>query len=307
MTKKISALCLIASMLLLNSCSLFNGKGIFAKGDQGETKSVSQPTTEIATETATQETAVAPAKKTPTGHQASSQDANLEALEGEWQIVQAGKIDIERDDNMPYVNFDTRDGRFYASNGCNILNGNFKYSNKEMEFSNVLTTLQHCPDIKYELPIRSVLCDGSKVQIKLENKGHESYVMMYKSGAKLMTLRRHNLEQINGKWYVTEVRGQKIAEGKIDIFFDIPELLAHGNTGCNYFNGAIYIDANKPSAISFSQLGVTQRMCENSATETALLVALEETMAYSLSGKDTLYLNDENGTHIITLRRAEAE
>ena len=307
MTKKISALCLIASLLILSSCSLFNGKGIIAKGDKGETKAESKATTEIVAKPETQETTAAPAKKTPTGHQHSGQDANLEALEGEWSIVQVGKIDIERDDNMPYVNFDTREGRFYASNGCNVINGDFKLSNKELDFSNVLATMRHCPDVKYALPISSVLCDGLRVQIKLESKGQESYVMLYKSGNKLMTLRRHNLEQINGKWYVTDVRGKKIDEGKIDIFFDIPELLAHGNTGCNYFNGSIYIDANKPSSISFSQLGVTQRMCENAATETALLVALEETVSYSLSGKDTLYLNDESGTHIITLQRAKAE
>ncbi len=36
------------------------------------------------------------------------------ALHGEWVIIAAGKTKIERDEDMPYINFDTTDGRVYA-------------------------------------------------------------------------------------------------------------------------------------------------------------------------------------------------
>ncbi len=43
---------------------------------------------------------------------------------GEWTVASVGEIKIETEENVPYVNF-APDGRFYASDGCNVINGDY--------------------------------------------------------------------------------------------------------------------------------------------------------------------------------------
>ena len=141
----------------------------------------------------------------------------------------------------------------------------------------------------------------------MEKKGRETYLYFLRSGSAasstpVLTLRRHNMESLSGQWQVKEVNGVKDGADEANIFFDIPELRVHGNTGCNYFNGEIRIDPNRRNSISFSQMGVTGRLCENSEFETAMLVALEQVSTYSLSG-DNLELLDLSGRKLMTLHR----
>ncbi len=82
-----------------------------------------------------------------------------------------------------------------------------------------------------------------------------------------MTLRRHNMEFLNGNWRVTAIDGQPIDDEEANVFIDIAELKIHGNTGCNYFNGAIYIDPARTNAIDFSDMGVTRMACHKAEQE----------------------------------------
>lgn len=227
-------------------------------------------------------------------------------LNGEWVIVQAGKSEIKKDEDMPYVNFEEESGKFYAFNGCNVLNGTFVVTQAtEIDFNNVLSTMKYCPDNTFEQPINSVLADGVSVRTDLEQKGQETYLTLKsQTGETLLVLRRHNMEQLNGKWLVKKIDNMAVNNPEINLFLDIPELAIHGNTGCNYFNGSILIDPSVDSSISFSQMGVTMRMCENSDIEIALLVALEQTTNYRISHKTLQFLNAE-GKHLIILERPE--
>lgn len=231
----------------------------------------------------------------------ASQLANK--LNGEWIIVEAGKHKISRDEEMPYVNFTEGDGKFYAFNGCNVLNGNFLFKGEdEILFSNVITTQQYCPDVKFDMAINSILADGAAVSARVEKVGNETYLYMASSGGAKMTLRKHNLEVLNGLWKFSTIDDQKVGIDGVNIFFDIPEQTVHGNTGCNSFNGGIAIDPQKANAISFSQMAVTMRMCENSDVERQMLVALEETVTYSVDG-NTLILYGDRGQKVATLVR----
>lgn len=229
-------------------------------------------------------------------------------VSGEWTIIKAGGKEIHLDDNMPYLIFSDSDGRFYASNGCNYLNGDYTYNKAdgEITFSNVVSTMAFCPDIDFETSISVVLNEGVSVRSVIKGEGRETYMtLMSNSGDNLMTLRRHNLEVANGQWDVVSIDGENIDADGLNIFLDIPELRIHGNTSCNFFNGGIEIDPESPSAISFTRMGVTKRMCENSELERKMLVALEETSSYSLHDRDILEFKDIAGKTVMKLRRAE--
>ncbi len=228
-------------------------------------------------------------------------------ISGEWTIIKAGDMDIHLDEGMPYLIFSDEGDRFYASNGCNYLNGDYAYdpTNGEITFSNVVSTMADCPDIDFETRISVVLNEGVSVRTHITEKGRETYMTFSSnSGDKLMTLRRHNLEMLNGQWDVISIDGEDIDSNELNIFLDIPELKIHGNTGCNFFNGSIEIDPEQPSAVAFTQMGVTMRMCDNSELERKMLVALEETISYSHFG-DTLEFKNQAGKTVLKLERAD--
>lgn len=234
--------------------------------------------------------------------------ARTTPISGEWTIVKAGGQEIHLDEGMPYLIFSDSEGRFYAFNGCNYLNGDYSYEQAagEITFSNVISTMAMCPDIDFETRISVVLNEGVSVRSVIKEEGRETYMtLMSNSGDTLMTLRRHNLEVANGQWDVVSIEGENIDSNELNIFLDIPVLKIHGNTGCNFFNGGIEIDPESPSAIAFTQMGVTMRMCENSELERRMLVALEQTTSYSIHDRDILELKDSAGKTIMKLRRAE--
>ena len=70
-----------------------------------------------------------------------------------------------------------------------------------------------------------------------------------------------------------------------------------------YFNGVIYIDPSHSNAIDFSQMGVTRMACPNTLQETAMLVALEQTVAATRLSNSTAQLTDRDGKVLIKLKR----
>ncbi|MCC8119608.1 MAG: META domain-containing protein [Bacteroidales bacterium] len=275
---------LIALMILgttFTGCSLFSNKGTTVTGDQATTSTVSA---------------------TP-GLDATQSEV-LGRLTGDWSIVSVNNKTLVVDEDQPYLIFEPEKGQFYASNGCNIINGDYSLlANGNIQFSNVISSRMACPVQWYHDAISQVLNDGVTVKIKSYNQGNESYLdIISTSGSKLMTLRRHNMEMINGKWLVTQIGDLHVSNPEVNLFFDIPELKVHGNTGCNYFNGEILIDTQVPSSISFSQMAVTLSMCPDSETEMAMLVALEETHTYRLQGSSLYFLNSQ-GKVVMKLHR----
>lgn len=227
-------------------------------------------------------------------------------IDGEWIIMETDGYEIMLDEDMPYVIFSESEGRFYAYNGCNMINGDYTYKNdKSLAFSNVLSTMKLCPDTPYGTAITNVFGEGKSATVKIEKEGNESYMYMYDTNRmQLMKLRRHNLEILNGQWAVAEIEDEEVDGDEVNVFFDIPELKIHGNTGCNYFNGIITPDPEVPSSISFAQMAVTMMSCPNQEIERLMLVGLEETTTYSLQNNNNiLLLLDENGKTRIKLIR----
>ena len=158
----------------------------------------------------------------------------------------------------------------------------------------------------FEHDINVVSADGESYPVKIEKMGHESYLyLLSSSGRKLLTARRHNMGFLNGQWQVTAINGQPIDDEECNIFFDIAESKVHGNTGCNYFNGEIFINPDHTNALELRNMGVTRMACYKTAQETSMLVALEETVSAIQGSKDQVMLLNKDGKQVMTLRRTE--
>jgi heat shock protein HslJ len=89
----------------------------------------------------------------------------------------------------------------------------------------------------------------------------------------------------------------------VRIVIDVQEMRIHGNSGCNLFNGTLFIDPYKDWGVEFQELVSTRKMCRNIHIETALLVALEETQFCKELENGEIALFDGNGNQIATLKR----
>lgn len=216
-------------------------------------------------------------------------------------------MQIVVDEDVPYVNFD-KEGRFYASDGCNILNGSYALkSDGKLTFANVLSTMKYCPEVDYSSGVGAMLADGSEYMADCKRIGQDTYLYLKNAAGKTVaTLRRHNMEFLNGAWLIKKAEGKDINDEEANVFIDIAELKVHGNTGCNYFNGDIYIDPTRSNAIDFSNMGVTRMACPKSEQEHRILVALESA-ASAIAGKnsDTVLLLDGAGKEVMTLKRTK--
>ena len=279
--KVISISALLAFALALGSCSLINPSSA-GKGKTTVATPVSQPAA------------------------TASADTLSKALAGEWSVLEVAGTKVDAEENVPYVSFVPAENRFYASNGCNILNGSYSLKGNVLTFSNILSTLKMCADAPYESAINAAISEGRPVKALLKEIGSETYLYLNdNSGAPLMTLCRHNMEFLNGQWRVTAIDGKAIDDEEANVFFDIPSLKVHGNTGCNYFNGEILIDPSVPNSISFSGMGVTRMACYKGDQERLMLVALEETVTALPVNKNTVALANADGCQVLTLTRAE--
>lgn len=290
-----SILCAAGLALATGSCSLFQ-KTSTVSGAQGTATSTSTSTSTTTTQNQAGSTAAADSRK-----------AQTHDLSGEWLMVQVGAETLDRDEDMPYIIFD-KSGRFYANDGCNTINGDWKLGADDcFRFSSLMMTRRYCPDENVQHTIATVLDDKKPVQAKFSEVGTESYIdLIGASGKTAVRLRRANIDFLNGEWEITSVNGTSInMDAPADIFFDIAERKVHGNTGCNYFNGEIYLDHRQSNAIDLSKMGLTRMACPYSEQETALMVALEEATTALSGGKNSAMLLSADGRELVTLRRAE--
>lgn len=227
-----------------------------------------------------------------------------ELCSGQWVITDVQGIELHGEDDAPYVAFD-RTGRFYAFDGCNYLNGFYVLrADGILTLNQVISTLRMCQE-NYSYQIDGVLSDGAKLYLDSKRIGQETYLYFKNAtGRTQLTLRRHNMEFLNGNWQVTAIDGSAVARDDMTVFFDIPELKLHGNTGCNFVNGTIYIDPNRSNALDISNMAVTRMGCPYVKQETAMLVALENTTT-AIAGHnfDSVILLDKNGNELMTLKR----
>lgn len=207
----------------------------------------------------------------------------------------------DNEENRPYINFDSRTSKFYANDGCNTINGDFRaMQGDKIELNLLLSTMMLCPDAPYEQEFKLGL--ANTVKFKKTQTDNENILTLYNDkGSVIMTLVRPMTDFLNGAWQVTSINNNKVgADSDVRMVIDIPEEKVHGNTGCNVFNGTIFVDPDKDGSIQFQQIAVTRMLCPDMSTETSFLVALEA-VEYAKATSKGAELLDAHKNVVITL------
>lgn len=293
--------------LILGSCNIMRQNSTRVSGAEGVSSNA--PAAAVPTQNTKPAKAAKTKGKKKNEQKKASAPATIQApeaeqLAGEWIIVSVNGKTIGERDEMPYLTFDN--GRIYGNNGCNVLNGAYTLTGGNITFSNIATTMRYCPDAEFEHEINTALHEGTPVRIAYEQVGHESYIsLLSTSGHNMLTARRHNMDFLNGQWRVTSINGQDVDDDECNIFFDIAEGKVHGNTGCNYFNGDIFISPDRSNAIELSNMGVTRMACPKTEQETAMLVALEQVTEAIQGSEGRVMLLGKDSKQLITLTRTK--
>lgn len=222
-------------------------------------------------------------------------------INGEWTISSVAG-NVVTGEERPYVTFDLAAKRFYGSNGCNYVNGDIVAETQgTLRLTNLITSMRMCEDAPYEYLINLALSEVCSYIPRQE--GSVTYLDLNGAdGRAVMVLRRHNMEFANGAWRITVLNGTEMKE-EASITIDVNELRIHGNTGCNIFNGTIFIDPDKVDSMQFADLGCTRMSCENNVRETELLLALEQVESARPDGKNKMNMYSTDGTLLLTLER----
>ena len=223
-------------------------------------------------------------------------------LGGEWNIITVNGKKVTAQDRA-YLNFDFKTHRLYGNNGCNYVNGDFNAEANKVSLGNLITTMMACQATSERAVMKAL---GEVVSFKLLEKNKITFLHLINAkGHTVMTLRRQNLDFVNGAWTVKEIHGSSTIDKNVRLVIDTEQQKIHGSTGCNIVNGDIYIDTTKDRAIQFQQLVSTRKMCADMKTETALLVALEETYFCEKTSSSEIKLIDEKGDVVVVLTRLD--
>lgn len=228
------------------------------------------------------------------------------ALNGDWTIynILGEKVTGEE---RPHIDIELKEKRFYGSNGCNVLNGDVAVTgNDQIKFYNTISTRMLCQDAPFEYLINNTI--ETIKYFSIQQYGHEYYLDLKNDKRQVvMVLRKHNMDFLNGAWAVASVDGEANRNENVRLVIDIPEAKLHGNTGCNILNGSLFIDPDKSNSIQFQDIATTRMMCPDMASETSLLVALEEVESAFAKGNDLVVMLDGHGQEVLQLKRLTAE
>ncbi len=277
--------------IALSAVCLGCAVSVSAKNDAKSAKSAAAPVEEVAV-VAQEEIEYYPA---------TSADIRLD---GEWNIdnVNGQKVTGEE---RPFITFDLSQGRIYGNNGCNIVNADaVTGKGNKLQFTGMMSTQKYCANAPFEHLINTTL--DQVRSYKISRYGHEYYLDLFNDrGHLIMVLRKHNMDFLNGAWRVTAINGQPNSNEGVQFVFDLPEKKIHGNAGCNIINGEITIDPDVTNSVQFSNIASTRMMCPDIATETAVLVALEETEKAFAKSDDTVTFVNHAGKPVLQLIRID--
>ncbi|MDE6629361.1 MAG: META domain-containing protein, partial [Muribaculaceae bacterium] len=224
-------------------------------------------------------------------------------VNGEWTIYSV-RDETVTGEERPYITFDLAANRFYGSNGCNIINGNIKLGEKgAMRLSEVISTMKMCQDAPFEYLINVALDDVRSYTPRQE--GSITFLdLKGASGNVTMVLRRHNMDFLNGAWKVLTLNGTPLEqEDDATMTINIPDLKIHGTTGCNIFNGTLFIDPDKRRSMQFADIATTRMMCPPDSRETEFLLALESVESARQTGENIITMYDNEGAELFTMER----
>ncbi len=236
----------------------------------------------------------------------TSKELGKGILKGDWAIETVnGKPAIG--EKAPFIRFSPSENMIYGNNGCNVINGRYKYNpaDSTISFSDIASTMMMCAMqgiTDYEINAALDLTRFYSWEIK-----DSDYYLYFLNEAKkpVMSLMHQNFDFLNGAWHVSAINGKSVDEPDMNLVIDVDEGKIHGNTGCNILNGAMDIDMDKANSINFNSIITTRMMCPPENHETELLVALEETSTAKPISKTSVLLLDSQGKEVLRLIRQQ--
>lgn len=235
-------------------------------------------------------------------------------VKGDWTIEQVdGKPVIA--ESAPYITFEPLQGRIYGNNGCNTINGNFRYSveQKSITISDLITTMRAC-ELEGISDTEINIALNSAVSYRLEEKNHEYWMYLVNAkGETVLALMHQNFDFLNGTWLVQSIKDKKInIKGamlvpSMKLVIDVPEGKVHGYTGCNILNGDLVVDMDRANSISFQNMATTRKACRADKNyETDMLVTLEEvTTAHPVDATTVELLNSQKQVIMVLVRTSD--
>lgn len=235
----------------------------------------------------------------------AGKQATMADLAGEWDVVALEGDDLKGDE-LPYMGFNTTEGRVYGYAGCNRLTGILDKTNAAgaISFDNMASTRMMCADMATEDRMLSVLRD-----VKAYRFGDKGSIFFADGAGRVVAQLRKRCgemkaDALQGEWKIVSAGGFP-AEGSTEtqptIWFDTEEKLTHGNAGCNTFDGSYSL--GKGQSLKFSQMSVTMRMCADMAFEQRLLAAFDDVAAFGALRGGKAGLFDSAGQLLIVLAR----
>lgn len=237
-------------------------------------------------------------------------DHSTTSLSGRWMISTVGNIDVKGyEDEWPYLEFSSAEGRFYGSDACNVINGDYTVAPGQLlTLDHIATTMRMCPDDTLAMPIAKAL-DATR-SFSLSKRGGTQVLSLHNDRhLTVMTLVNPDIMFLNGPWQVVAIAGKDIDNPDVRLVFDVTEGRVHGNTGCNLLNGVITQDPQLTSSVQFSSLATTRMACPpGDNTEQQLLIALEEVeTARRGSDADKAELLSSSGKVLVKLVKLSKE
>ena len=228
------------------------------------------------------------------------------SLTGHWYIKSVGNIHLQGidDEEWPFVEFVPSEARFYGQDGCNVINGSYRVEGTHgLELSQVATSMRLCPDDSLAYPIARAI-DATRA-FNLSNGTDGTSVLTFLDGAQkpVMTLRKSDIDFLNGAWQVTAINGKEIHVEAARLVFDVDANTVSGNAGCNRLRGDITRNPQVSAALQLTNLATTRMTCPDIQTESSLLIALEEVTTARQKGPKAVELLDAAGHPVVTLRR----
>lgn len=295
----------------LQGCSVFNltgSKGATATevktAETGDVKPAAKSKSK--TKNKSKGTSQNKAQDAPKRFAATQIKLSEQVLSGRWTVYSAGGEQVQgSDESWPYMEFSVADNRFYGSDGCNVINGSFVVKSGQLiSLDDIISTMRYCPDEDFAAGMLKAL--GDTRSYSLEQRGNEYFMNFHNAKhITVLTLRKHNMDFVNGPWRVIEIEGERCDNPDVRMVVDIPEGRVHGKTGCNILNGELSEDPEKPNSIQFHGLITTRMMCPDIATETAFLVALEKVETAHKGGRDIVELLDKQDQVVLRLQRID--
>ena len=243
-----------------------------------------------------------------TGASSSTQSVASELI-GDWAIIDVkGHQVVSNDAEYPHMGFATNQDNpgwidFYAYNGCNFINGVVALKGSKIaKQGDFAATMRLCADAKYEMAISTAL--EQMKTLRIDKINNESFLYLIDgSGQTLMTLRKHNLNFLEGAWRIMQIDSARLPEGvDIQVVIDLQTNTIHGNAGCNVLNGLVKINMDVENGIGFTDLATTRMTCPHIAYESQFLQALGK-VATATGNDSRAQLRDAQGNVIIEMER----